>query len=210
MNQQNQQKQASEATEKKILDAARTVFHRAGYDGARMQEIADEAGINKALLHYYFRNKDKLFEGVFREALRRNLMPLLLMMTSPETTVEEKITTFVRSYIGTIRSNPELPGFIIHEINRNPDRLVQMAHGEGFAIPATLLNQIREGIEEGRYNPVDPRQLLVNLISMCIFPFIGRPMIRMALQIGDQEWDAFLEERITLIPQHIFKILHKS
>jgi TetR/AcrR family transcriptional regulator len=205
-----QPKQPEEATEKKILEAARTVFHRAGYDGARMQEIADEAGINKALLHYYFRNKDKLFEAVFVEALRRNMIPLMHMMVSADTTVEEKITNFARSYIETIRRNPELPGFIIHEINRNPQRLVENAKTQGLVVPQTLIAQISEGIEQGRYNPVDPRQLVVSLVSMCIFPFIGRPMIQMAMQISEHEWDAFLEERMTLIPQHIFKILHKS
>jgi TetR/AcrR family transcriptional regulator len=205
-----QPKQPEEATEKKILEAARTVFHKAGYDGARMQEIADEAGINKALLHYYFRNKDKLFEAVFVEALRRNMIPLMHMMMSADTTVEEKITNFARNYIETIRRNPELPGFIIHEINRNPQRLVENAKTEGLVIPQTLIAQITEGVEQGRYNPVDPRQLVVSLVSMCIFPFIGRPMIQMAMQISEHDWDAFLEERMTLIPQYIFKILHKS
>ena len=161
-------------TEQKILEAARIVFIRKGKDGARMQEIADEAGINKAMLHYYFRNKEKLFDEVFKDAMS-GFIPKATKILSSEAPFEEKIKTFVSRYIDLIFENPYVPGFIINELNRDPRRLISMmevmadfAQNQGIIIFQKMLN---EEVKKGKLRPIDPRHLIVNLIGLCIFPF---------------------------------------
>ncbi len=94
--------QAFSATERQILEAAKKVFGRKGMDGARMQEIADEAGLNKALLHYYFRNKERLFQEVIREVFSSFFPRIMTVMSLEGMAFEEKIRTFVNEYLDLI------------------------------------------------------------------------------------------------------------
>ena len=112
-------------TEQKILDAAKEVFQQKGMTGARMQEIADKAGINKALLHYYYRTKDKLFEKVFELAFSLFIPKVKEMMISDKP-VFEKIEFFVENYLNLLQKHPYIPGFVISELNRNPEILVKI------------------------------------------------------------------------------------
>jgi TetR/AcrR family transcriptional regulator len=190
-------------SEKKILEAAREVFLRKGFDGARMQDIADEAGINKSLLHYYFRSKDKLFEAIFRKAFEE-FIPKIAEALSSDNTVFEKIEIFVNSYINMLRNNPYLPLFILGELHRNPGKIVDMIKNQG-AKPEMFFYSLQKEIMEGKIKPVDPRHLIVNMLAMCLFPFIGRPIIQGFLFNNDKEsYDVFLEERKVEIPKFIY------
>src|SRR5690349_8196144 len=104
-------------TQQKILEAAKKVFHQKGLAGARMQDIADEAGINKALLHYYFRNKDMLFEMIFKDAAA-NLFPKVASIISEDLPLFEKIRKFTKEYLEVVIQNPYLPLFVLNEINK--------------------------------------------------------------------------------------------
>lgn len=189
-------------TEQNILLAARKVFVRKGFDGARMQEIADEAGINKALLHYYFRSKDKLFEAIFQSAFRQIFTNVREMIESDKPVVE-KLTFFIDKYIDVLSANPDLPAFVAHEINRNPDRIYSMLFGGDFN-PGKLILQFSVEIEKGIIRPVAPHHLIVNIISMCIFPFIGSPMLNKILFAGDDRQHAqFMLERKEAITQFV-------
>lgn len=190
-----------QATEQKILDAARVVFLRRGFAGSRMQEIADEAGINKALLHYYFRNKEQLFETVFREALMR-LLPMIKTVLSSESPLEEKIEQFVLQYITVIADNPFVPGFILHEVTSNPERLPKLLPFDKIDIPQTLVLQLQQAVSEGRIRPMPPRQLVANIIALCVFPFVAKPVLQFALDMPTEEdFRQFIEERKkTLVP----------
>jgi AcrR family transcriptional regulator len=106
--------------EKQILDAADNIFHTKGLNGARMQEIADKAGINKAMLHYYYRSKQLLFEAVFENAFSL-LAPQLNAILNDDSSIEEKVRNFTHNYITFISKHPYLPNFVIQELNRNPD-----------------------------------------------------------------------------------------
>ena len=113
------------ATELKILAAARKVFIRKGLDGARMQEIANEAGINKALVHYYFRNKQKLFEAVFIEAFGK-FLPQVSEVIMQEISLIEKIEAVVSRYIDFLQKNPYLPNFVLNELSHEPGNLIKL------------------------------------------------------------------------------------
>ncbi len=197
-------------TEKIILETARQVFIRKGFDGARMQEIADEASINKALLHYYFRNKEKLFMAIFVEVIQSFILSSVKLIQDPGHSVFDKIRLFVEKYISLIQENPYLPGFILNELNRRPDRLVGIFKSSGLELDY-FFSQIEKEIREGKIKPVEPEHLLINMISMCVFPFVGKPMINtIILSYSEKDFNLFMEERKRTIPEFIINSIKKQ
>jgi len=195
-------------TEQRILLAAKRVFVEKGLEGARMQEIADEAGINKALLHYYFRSKDKLFEGVFREAFYR-FLPTLMTLLKQDVPLFQKIRMFAEQYFEIFKDNHYLPGFVIHELSRNPRRIVSLMTTAGVD-PEPFIRQVKEEVERGTIRPVDPRDLIVNMLAMCIFPFVAAPIINNIIFSEDSEaFSAFIEERKQSVPEFIINSIKK-
>jgi len=197
----------NQTTEGQILEAARIVFVEKGFSGTTMQEIADKAGINKALLHYYFRTKERLFEGIFQEALTL-FIPKLEDIFYSEIPFSERIEKFVDVYITLLSDNPMIPSFIIHEINRKPDRIVEMFIDSGIK-PQRLINILDDGIKSITDQKVNPYHFLVNLFSMIIFPFISRPILENTILIDYQgDFDSFLDERKKQIPQLIINSIN--
>lgn len=181
---------ASDSTEQKIFDAAHEVFTQKGMDGAKMQEIADRAGINKALLHYYYRSKEKLYETVARAILGKAL-PAIRQVIESDQPLEDKLRRFIETYIDIISKNTFIPLFIISEINKHPDRFIDSV----LPKPEQFFQQVQAEINAGRIRPIRPQHLIVNIISMCVFPFVGKPMIRILLGMGPGEMRLFLEQR---------------
>jgi len=181
-------------TEDKIVDAAKTVFVQKGMDGARMQHIADEAGINKALLHYYFRTKDKLFEKVFT-ILFKDIFSIFDRAVSEEVSFEEFLDGFIRQYIKKIKSKPYIPQFIIHELNRNPKKIVELMHSSNFK-KQRLFDLVNKAVEEKVIRPIHPVHLITNILALCIFPFIAKPIITGFALDGDKtKYQQYIDER---------------
>ncbi len=188
-------------TRDRILDAARASFLQRGTSGARMQEIADEAGVNKALLHYYFRTKDGLAEAVFKREARRLVPPVLETLAS-ERPIEEKVRRVVGLYHEVLTDAPRLPSYVLAEMHYHPERLETFVADVTGGHPAehgrraleVLGRQIEAEVAAGRMKPVAPDQLMVNLIALCIFPFVARPMLRLMLG-GDDRFDGFIDAR---------------
>lgn len=195
--------------EEKILAAARKVFMSKGMAGARMQDIADEAGINKALLHYYFRDKDKLFETIFMdEALK--FFPKINMIFQSDLPLFEKIEKFVQEYIDEMIANPYLPWFVMNELHRDADQFMYKIWGsENLPKPAKLLEQVEQEIKAGRIKRIHPMHLLMNMISMTIFPFIGKPMFVRNLRLNDKQFREIMEQRKTEVPKFIIEAIKK-
>jgi len=197
-------------TEQKILDAAKAVFIRRGTAGARMQEIADEAGVNQALLHYYFRSKEKLSDAVFRETAGR-MFPALIQIAGSDMPVVEKIDRIVDTYLTTMSATPFLPGYIISELHHHPERIPQLlgevtgADLSVFTKPAfdKLDKQLAAEARAGRMRRISVAQFFVNLLSLCIFPFAARPMINAALGFDDDDFKKFIEQRRKELPVYI-------
>ena len=198
----------SKDTETVILDAARKVFIRCGFDGTTMQMIADEAKINKALLHYYYRSKDRLFEGVFTEAFSK-LAPKLQQILVADKPFLDKIGIFVESYISTLQEVPEIPIFILHELSRNPQKVVEHVSKSGID-PAYFVTMVDLEIRQGNIREIDPLQLLVNLLAMCIFPFAARPLLQGFIFKNDEKkFNLFLEKRKTAVTEFIINSIKK-
>ncbi|MFZ4401069.1 MAG: TetR/AcrR family transcriptional regulator [Bacteroidales bacterium] len=191
-------------TEILILKAAKKVFFKKGYDGARMQEIANEAGINKALLHYYFRSKDKLFEAIFYDAFQQ-FIPRMVEKIFSEIEFEKKIEIFVENYLEVLMKMPQLPNFVLTEMNRNPERIAEMFSKMGLN-PGLILQLIQKEIDTGKIRSINPKQLLINTIALCAFPFAAKPLMKIVLFENDTEkYNVFLEERKKEVCQFIIQ-----
>ncbi|HYD53359.1 MAG TPA: helix-turn-helix domain-containing protein [Gemmatimonadaceae bacterium] len=195
-------------TESRILDAAHRVFVLRGTAGARMQEVADEAGVNKALLHYYFRSKDRLAEAVFARVARALFVPMVGLLAS-DLPLEEKVRSVVAHELEHLSRSPFLPGYMLSEMQHYPERLPQLiASAAGMSpehIRERLLGGLRAQIEErvraGTMRPIDAEQFLVNLVSLCVFPFAAQPMVRLVLGLGEQGFRDFIEARKTQLAE---------
>lgn len=191
-------------TEEQILSAARKVFMIKGLAGARMQDIANEAGINKALLHYYFRSKDKLFEHVFLE-LTKNFIPQIISILESDLPLFEKIEHFCRLYIGSIKETPFIPLFVINEINRQPDEFLNRMWGRKKPNLSVLRQQIEGAIRKKQIRNIDPMQLILHMVSLCIFPFLAKPMMQRLGSLSDKAYEQLITERINEVPAFIIE-----
>jgi TetR/AcrR family transcriptional regulator len=201
-------------TEQRILEAARVVFTRRGTAGARMQEIAAEAGVNQALLHYYFRSKERLAEAVFRQVAGR-VVPTVLGLFGSELPIEAKVEQIVAAYVDAFSRSPFLPGYILSELHHHPERATQLftsaAGGAPDQIAGTILGKLRaqigEGVKGGSIRPIAPEQFMVNLLSLCIFPFAARPFLSVALGLDDNGFARFVEQRKRELPAFFLNAL---
>jgi AcrR family transcriptional regulator len=189
-------------TEARILDAAHTVFVRRGTAGARMQEIAAGAGVNQALLHYYFRSKDRLAKAAFERAASQ-LLPAVIQLLGSDLDLETKVARVVALEIDHLSRAPYLPGYIISEISHHPERVRELIGAVTGLSPdairprvvAALARQIDSAIADGRIRPIAPDQFIVNLMSLCIFPFAARPMIAALLGLDEAGFARFMTRR---------------
>ena len=195
-------------TEKKIFEAARHVFQRKGLEGARMQEIADSANIHKSMLHYYYRSKEALFQKVYQLSIMK-IMPQIVNLLNEEGSLELKIRKFVAKYIETIQANPDIPLFILHELNKDPNRLKQFIMGQVGKKVEPFLQELRQAAKEGRIVDMPPEQILVNILSLTVFPFIGRPVIQIFLGYEGIDFDQFIEDRRLLLPDYVINSIFK-
>lgn len=197
-------------TENKILDAARTVFIRHGTAGARMQEIAEEAGVNQALLHYYFRSKERLSAAVFQQVARQ-LFPRLFQTLGSDLPLEAKIEVIVNAYLDVLSQNRFMPAYVLSELHHHPERAKQiLISGIGsdpgkalIPVLAKLKTQIDAEVEEGRIRPIAPQEFIINMLSLCVFPFAARPLLAVALGFDDARFAAFIKQRRKRLPEFI-------
>jgi AcrR family transcriptional regulator len=192
------------SAEEKILNAAKRIFENKGMSGARMQEIADEANINKSLLHYYYRSKQLLFEAVFKTAFNK-LAPQINTILNSDQSICEKIKNFSNNYTTFMIKHPYLPNFILQELNRNPDFSKEIISSKTFPSMKNFKNQIREAVKNGKIRPIEADQLFINILALNIFPFIGAPLIKGFVNADDKEYKSILERRKTEVSDFIIQ-----
>ena len=182
-------------TEQRILEAAKKVFLLRGLDGARMQDIADEAGINKAMLHYYFRSKERLFEVIF-DSIASKIVPDLTSIVEQDLPIVVILDRIVHRYIDFVSENPQLPLFMISELTKDPERIKNlMNHTGNFSKMQGFGVKLMQAMQAGDIKQVHPLHLILNIIAMCIFPFIARPMVQHVMKISDEEYAVVLSQR---------------
>jgi AcrR family transcriptional regulator len=193
---------STEETERRILDAAHAVFVRAGTAGARTLEIAKEAGVNPALLHYYFRTKERLAEAVFRRAAGQ-LLPAVVRILGSDAPLEDKVEQVVQVELQFLSKAPYLPAYILSELAHHPDRapqLIAAVTGEvpvaiGTHLRSVLATQIDARVRDRTMHPISPDQFAVNLLALCVFPFAARPLFMALFGIDEKGFEQFIDRR---------------
>ncbi len=187
-------------TQEQIIEAAHRVFMRRGTAGARTQEIADEAGVNRALLHYYYRTKERLAEAVFLRAARI-MFPSVLGVLDSEGGLREKLQRLAEVYTDLLTANPYLPGYILSELHHR--------HGQFLALLGSVLplEEVRKKVmgalqaqldaeaAAGRLRPTLAEDFVTAFLSQMIFPFAAAPMLQAILGLGPEARAAMAARR---------------
>ena len=191
------------STEDKILLAASKVFTEKGFSGTRTRDIAEEAGINLALLNYYFRTKEKLFEQVMKVKVVLLFGQIIPIVTNEKTSLEEKIDLASEKYFDILTKNPNLPLFVLSEIQKKTSDIKSILPFDKVLKNSFLIKQIQEKKSE-----INPFHFLINFISMTVFPFLGKPILQTFELMNDSEFQKFVEERKKFVPVWIKMMLN--
>ncbi|KGO95835.1 TetR/AcrR family transcriptional regulator [Flavobacterium enshiense] len=182
-------------TEEKIIAAARKVFLSKGFSGTRTRDIAEEAGINLALLNYYFRSKQKLFELVMQEKIQKLLGSLLPIFNNNATSLEDKIALIVDNYIEILSESPDLPIFVLNEIRKKNFQIVPKSDLGTVIMQSSFIKQLQE-----RRTDINPVQFLLSILGMIIFPFVAKPLLDYNGLAKEDIFLSLMQERKKLIP----------
>jgi len=194
-------------TEEKLKEAARRVFTQKGYAATKVRDIAAEANINLALVNYYFRSKEKLFELIMTETIQKLFEKIRPIIYDETTTIAAKMESIVDHYLELLIENPDFPLFIVNELMSGSKRLPIMTDNGKMFFKSHFVKQLTALHTEGKikFHPVN---VMMNMIGLIIFPFLARPLILRSGALGEAEFRAIVEERKKLIPLWLTQIIN--
>jgi AcrR family transcriptional regulator len=187
------------STEERIKEAARKLFTQKGFAATRTRDIAEEAGINLALLNYYFRSKQKLFDLVMMENFQEFIKGITVNFTDESMTFDQRIDRIVAAYVDMLTRLPDLPMFILNEIRGNPSKIAAKLNIEMAPMRQNLFKQLIASNKEGNTN-LDPFHFVANLVGLTVFPFIGRPILQRVTGVTEEQFEQYMQDRKTLVP----------
>ena len=186
-------------TEQKIKKAARVIFHKKGYAAARTRDIAEEANINLALLNYYFRSKEKLFQLIMVETLAQFNQAMGEVLNNETTTLEKKIHLISEKYIDLIIAEPEMPIFIMNEIRSHGAEILEKLPANTI-LQSSFIKQYQQAVKDKIIMEPNPLHFLMNLTGLVVFPFINAPILKKVGNLSDKQFDKLMQDRKKLIP----------
>ncbi|MEN0053501.1 MAG: TetR/AcrR family transcriptional regulator [Mucilaginibacter sp.] len=193
---------ADSTTEEKIKEAGRKVFIRKGYAGTTTREIADEAGLTHALVNYYFRSKDKLFDIVTQEQVAAFFGKIYPIVNNEDTNLDEKVKGLINYYTEILIEEPGMVFFISSEMQNRPERIAKnMEDNQGLA-KAVIARQLHEARPD-----IHPMQLMMCILGMIIFPYISRGVFQRSMGISENDIIKMLKERAEFLPALIKAML---
>lgn len=184
------------STEEKIKTAANIVFTKKGFSGTRTRDIAEEAGINLALLNYYFRSKEKLFDIVMMENIQQFLKGISGVLNNEALSLTAKVARVAENYINMLKEHPDLPLFILGEIKANPDKLATNMNVKAILLQSNFYKQLKEAL----HDDVNPLHFIMNIVSLTVFPFVASPLLKAIGELKADAFDEMMEERKKMIP----------
>jgi AcrR family transcriptional regulator len=187
------------STEERIKEAARKLFTQKGFAATRTRDIAEEAGINLALLNYYFRSKQKLFDLVMLENFQQFIKGITVNFMDETMTFDQRIERIVSAYVDMLTRLPDLPMFILNEIRGNPSKIAAKLNLEIAPMRQHMFRQLIASNKEGKTN-LEPFHFIANLIGLTVFPFVGRPILQRVTDVTDEEFDQYMQARKELVP----------
>lgn len=197
-----------ESAEERILAAAKKLFTQKGFAATRTRDIAEEAGINLALLNYYFRSKQKLYDIILLDNFRKFIQGISVNVYDEKAPIMEKIEKIVVAYIDFLSTHPDLPLFVLNELtNGNPSLLASQVDEDVTPMRSHLMKELAAAAKAGKIAAVDPFHFMANLVGLTVFPFVGKPILQRVTNTNDRQFQAFMEERKKLVPIWIRAIL---
>ncbi|MFZ4617776.1 MAG: TetR/AcrR family transcriptional regulator [Rectinemataceae bacterium] len=187
----------------RIKGAAKEIFLVKGYDGATMQVIADLAGVNKAQLHYYFRSKDSLFMMVFREEFQAFLQTKIGILRDEKLGLRQKLELWIDAQGAFLSAQPQLPLFIVTEINRNPGLIQGLMAEMKLQLLSGLLGNLGKD-PAMKDSGVTLEELMTMMVSLLVFPLIAAPMFQLLLGLGPEGW-ARVQARQTELAKELIR-----
>ncbi len=204
-------KELDNSTEERIKKAARVIFHKKGFAATRTRDIAEEAGINLALLNYYFRSKERLFNLIMFDTLSQFMQSLIGVFNNEDTTLWEKVEIFVFNYIDLLLVEPGIPLFIMSELRHgNPQELFTRLNTQDILTQSVLAQQYQEAVQKGEVKDLPMIQLLINIMGLSVFPFVASPMIKLIGNLNEDQFKDLMLERKKLIPGWIAVMFKKE
>lgn len=195
------------STEEKIKNAARLIFHQKGFAATKTRDIAEQAGINLALLNYYFRSKEKLFNIIMLETMQKFLESMRYVFNDELSSFERKIELIAERYIDLLTEKPEIPLFLLSELRSNPEALLEKINLKEVLLKSHFLKQYRQGVSEGKISNLHWLQMVTNLMSLTVFPFVASPLIKIIGNVDAKSFNALMAERKRMIPKWIKSML---
>lgn len=188
-----------EGTEEKIKSAARELFLKHGFNGVKTRDIAETAGINLALLNYYFRSKEKLFEIILLEKMQNFMKIILQEINDEKSSMEDKLERICNHYFSILSSQPELPIFVLHHFYSNPDSPILESMKKNRINESVLFKQIHKHRINKKLNEINPFHFFINLMSLTIFPFAASPILKNMSGLSNKKLEALIAERKSYI-----------
>lgn len=195
------------STEDRIKAAARKVFHQKGFAATRTRDIAEEAGINLALLNYYFRSKQKLFDLVMVETLQSFFASVAESLNDTSLSFDQKIETFVERYLSLLIEQPQIPLFVLGEARHEPDAFIEKVGFKEKLMGSSFIEEFQQKMFRGEIAMMHPLQFLVNIMALVVFPFVASPFLKSAGKFNEEEFNFLMEQRKALIPKWIKAML---
>ena len=188
-------------TRERLLDAAHAVFLQHGTAGARTQDIANTAGVNKALLHYYFGTKQALADAVFARQVHEFFPRIARIMGDESMAIADKVHAFVREQIDFHTARPYLAPYLAAELHADPTRLAAVLRRSGPPPLDVLDRQLAAAARRGEIRAISARHFMLNLIGMVMLPFVMRPAVSVMLGLSREAFDAVIDERRRRVPE---------
>lgn len=192
--------------ETKIKEAARRVFLAQGYEGTKMRQIAEEAGVNLAMINYYFRSKEQLFQSIYAETFVQFVGQMAVMINEP-TPLEVKIWKIVDRYTDFITENPLIPSFILSEQQTNDGAFFREIGVRGLIEKSVFKQQLVEEAEKGNIRAIEPLQVIITILGNIVFPFVARPLVSYVGGLDDEGFMEFMKTRKQIVPEMIMAYL---
>ncbi|WP_138989399.1 TetR/AcrR family transcriptional regulator [Larkinella sp. C7] len=199
-------KQTEQNTEQKIKEAAKKVFLERGFDGAKLRHIAEESGTTMAMVNYYFRGKEQLFQSIFMETMG-SFLGRITFILNEEVPLEIKVWKVVDNYTDFLLDNPHMPVFVLSELQKNSSEIFEKLNIKSVVESSFFTKQLQVESEKGTIRKVKPLQLIVTLLGSLIFPFMAKPIVAYIGSLDSTAYRAFLEERKVIVFETVMAYL---
>ena len=191
----------------RILLIARDLFIQNGYNSTSIRDIATASGTNVAMVNYYYHSKYDLFEIIFDEALDV-LMKRIFTAVSSDKSFFEVVEHWIDSYYETLLEYPQIPIFIFNEINQNPERLTKkVLRYKPLQIYYALTSRVEEEVQKGTICSIPPLSLILNVLSLCVFPFVFGQMVTKVTGKSQKEYDEMLNDHKEHVKEFVITAL---